>query len=463
MCIPKAEHRRIMARAEELRLHNKWSRAALLAHQQRRLSEALQHAVAHSPYYRETIGHLVATGAPLSEFPVLTKRQLMQNFDRIVTDSRLTLERLEAHLDGFDPGAMLFDEYRVAATGGTTGERAIIVYDRPGWESGLASSIRCTARNTGGPALRIVGIGASSAIHLSGRIYQAMQAACPDAPRLTLAMPIADVVAALNSYRPDVILTYPSYIRTLVQEQREGRLGIQPKALYSGAEALAPELRELVRETWGIDVGNRYNSTETFASASECEHFSGVHLPEDMIIYESVGAGDRPVADNELGAKLLVTTLCNRALPLVRYEMTDMVRMSAAACPCGQPYARFTTISGRREEVLTFAGRNGGIGIHAGRFRSPLIKMPGLRQFQFRIDQNGIKIHISVRDARRSADIARQVKREIDSVLAQHGVTGASVETVVVNAIDRAGNGEKERLVVAAPRSDGHVSSPAGA
>jgi hypothetical protein len=46
-------------------------------------------------------------------------------------------------------------------------------------------------------------------------------------------------------------------MRTLVQEQREGRLSIWQKALYSGAEALAPELCDLVRDTWSINVGNR--------------------------------------------------------------------------------------------------------------------------------------------------------------------------------------------------------------
>jgi phenylacetate-coenzyme A ligase PaaK-like adenylate-forming protein len=381
------------------------------------------------------------------QFPVLTKRALMQNFDEIVTDTRLTLRSLETHLDGADPGAMLFDEYRVAATGGTTGERAVIVYDRQGWESGLASAMRYMGRDAGGSAFKVIGIGASSAIHLSGRIYEAMQARHPDAPRLTLRTPIADVVATLNSYQPDVLMTYPSFLRTLAQEQREGRLKIHPKVLYSGAEALTPELRDFVRETWGIEVGNRYNSTETFASASECEHFNGVHLPEDLVVYESVDAANKPVGDDQPGEKLLITTLCNRALPLIRYEMTDMVRKSAAQCPCGQPYARFTAISGRREEVLTFSVGSGSVRIHAGQFSSPLIKMPGLRQFQFKTAGNGIRIDLAVRDPGCSTAIASDVEQKIRAVLMRHGVVDARIEVSVVDAISRLGNGEKERLV----------------
>ena len=122
---------------DELWKHTKWSREEFLSQQQRSLREALRYAVAHSPYYRETIGHLVDTNAPFDEFPILTKRELMRNYDRIVTDRRLTLRDLETHLDGDNPGGVLHDQYRVAATSGTTGERAVVVYDQLAWDTGM--------------------------------------------------------------------------------------------------------------------------------------------------------------------------------------------------------------------------------------------------------------------------------------------------------------------------------------
>ncbi len=433
---------------DELLKHTKWSREELLSQQQRSLREALRYAVAHSPYYRETIGHLVDTNAPFDEFPILTKRELMRNYDRIVTDRRLTLRDLETHLDGDNPGGVLHDQYRVAATSGTTGERAVVVYDQLAWDTGISCTLRHFRRNGGGPRLKTIGIGASSPIHVSNRIYEALRADQPDAPKLSLTMPVSEVVAALNGYGPDVIITYPSYLRILIEEQRAGRLRLTPKAIYSVAETLTPEVSDLVRENWGIRVGNRYNSTETFASASECEHFNGIHLPEDLVIYEPVNNDNHLVDENTYSSKLLITTLFNRALPLIRYEVSDIVKVSTTPCDCGSPFSRMTSIIGRREEFLKFQGKNGlEVSIHAGQLRSPLIRMPGLLQFQFGRSESGVQVNISARNPAQADKIATNVRHEVKAVLERNGVADASVSTVVMDAIPRAGTGEKERLV----------------
>lgn len=433
---------------DELRRHNSWSREKLELHQKKSLRQALKYAVTHSSYYRDTIGHLVETNAPFNEFPILTRRELIRNYDRIVTDRRLSLDNLEIHLDGADPGGVLYDEYRVAATSGTTGERAVVVYDKLAWDTGISCTLRHFSRNGGGPKLKTIGIGASSPIHVSNRIYEALRADAPDAPKLYLTMPISEVVDALNGYGPDVIITYPSYLRVLIEEQRAGRLRLAPKAIYSVAETLASEVSDLVRETWGIRVGNRYNSTETFASGSECEHFNGIHLPEDIVIYEPVDGDNRPVDENTYSNKLLVTTLFNRALPLIRYEVSDIVKVTTAPCPCGRPFSRMTSIIGRHEEFLKFSGKNGlEVSIHAGQLRSPLIKIPGLLQFQFGRSESGVQAKISARDPRQADRISVNVRNEVLAVLERNGIADASVSTVIMDTIPRSGTGEKERLV----------------
>lgn len=449
MTADRAEMPEIRRRATALAAHDSWPRPRLLAYQQERLGETLAHAVAHSPYYRETIGHLVAARAPLSAFPVLTKAELMRNFDRIVTDSRLTLRAVEAHLAGPDPGALVQGQYRLAATGGTTGLRAIMVYDQETWQAGMASSLRWLDRQGEGPPPRVAGIGAASPVHLSGRIYEALRAERGGAPRLTLTMPVAELVRELNAFRPDAILTYPSCIRLLAQEQQAGRLAIAPKAMVSVAEGLAPEVRDLAREAWGIAITNRYNTTETFASASECHHHCGIHLPEDLVVYEPVDAGNHAVPDGTLSSKLLVTTLANRVMPLIRYEMTDMVKVTTTACACGRSYARMTEIAGRKEEVLAFEGANGEVRIHAGQLRSPLVAMAGVVQFQFARRGSGLELMVAVRDADRSGEIASQAKRAVAAVLASHGVDGECLSVRTVPSIARSGNGEKARLVAA--------------
>ena len=52
----------------------------------------------------------------------------MSEFDRVITDPRLRLADLRAHLAGPDPSRSFLGAYRVATTSGTTGRRSIIAF-----------------------------------------------------------------------------------------------------------------------------------------------------------------------------------------------------------------------------------------------------------------------------------------------------------------------------------------------
>ena len=347
---------------------NGWPRERLLDHQQRELRRVLQHAVTASQFYRETLADLVARKAPLAEFPVLTKRLLMDNFDHIVTDRRLSRRSIERHLAGERPGDLLLGEYRVAATGGTTGERGIFVYDDSAWLSVIANTGRFQHALGVLPTTRSVGIGASSPMHLSMRFYAELRATRPNSPRLDLAMPVAQVVEALNAYQPEALVTYPSFIRVLAGEQLAGRLRIAPRVVRSGAETLTQPVRDLAQAAWQVPVIDSYACTEVGSMGQECQHVSGIHLAEDLCVFENVDERNRPVPEGQYGAKLLVTTLTNRTCPLVRYELTDIVTLTTAPCRCGLPFARIGAIEGRKEEVLRLPRRGGSLMRASSRF-----------------------------------------------------------------------------------------------
>ena len=432
----------------ELIARDSWTRQRLMTHQSQCLQATLRRAVRASPYYRDTIGHLVASGAPLEDFPVLTKSQLVANFDRIVTDRRLRLADIERHLAGDHAGDLMFGEYRTCATGGTTGVRAVMAYDRTAWAYSKANALR-SSRATGAPeGARFVGIGAPTPQHLSNRIYEDLRLATPGTPRLHVTMPICEIVAALNAFQPDIIGTYPSFIRRLAEEQSEGRLAISPRQFHSVAEALMPDVRSLVRHTWGATIFNRYSTTETAIAGWECEHCSGIHLPEDLVVFEAVDEANRRVPAGTPGQKLLVTTLVNTTVPLIRYELSDIVALADEPCSCGRPYARIMSIDGRREEVLRFPRHDGGhIEIHAFRLLSPLIGMPGIRQYQLLPGADDLTVRISVRDGEPREGIRSAVERSIKDVLVKAGATATTVAVEIVGSIERSGTGAKVKLV----------------
>lgn len=409
----------------------------------------LQHAVRSSPYYRDTIGALVEGGAPLDAFPVLSKRVLMENFDRIATDTRLNRRQVESHLDGDDPGSLLLGEFSVAATGGTTGERGITAFDGAAWLAAIATMVRFQKIVGIDEETRSMAVFASSPVHISHRIGAELRAIRPKAPGLNVLMPIETIVETLNAYQPQVISTYPSFVRALAAEQQVGRLRIGPSLFRTSAETLTQDVRDIAAETWQATVTNSYVCTEAGPMGHECLRADGLHLAEDALVFEAVDADNRPVPNGVQGTKLLVTSLINRTLPLVRYEISDMITLATEPCPCGLPFWRIASIAGRREEMLRFARHGGGtVDVHAHRLRSPLTRIKGVRQFQFAPLADGLEITISVFPGVGTGAVCRKIEDAVRATLNAVDARPSRILVTVVDAIERSGSGAKERLVV---------------
>jgi len=100
--------RRHLAYMHELMPHYvarlRWSRLEIEAEQTRALRDLLGHAVSHSRWHRERLRHVdIERASPLdlSAIPPMTKDDLMQHWDAIVTAPRCTLASAERHLAFF--------------------------------------------------------------------------------------------------------------------------------------------------------------------------------------------------------------------------------------------------------------------------------------------------------------------------------------------------------------------------
>ena len=435
--------------AADLLSHGTWSRAQLLADRQKILKAFLRRAATSSPYYRETIGDLVARDRPLEEFPVMNKTTLMAEFDRIVTDPRLTRALVEQHVNGERCGELLLDEYRCIATGGSTGQRGLFVYDREAWAVTAANQMRMQRILGVTPDMRGLGIGAPSPVHMSYRFHAEFRAARPGAPTLFVTSPIEEIVAGLNAYQPDYLNAYPSLIRRLAEEQRAGRLKIAPKLFRSAAEALAPDVKELVRAVWNAPIADGYTATETGIMAVDCEHRSGMHIADDLVVIEVLDAENRPAPPGVQGAKMLATVLFNHTLPVIRYEFSDLITLAAGTCPCGLPFSRIERIEGRAEEVLRFKTSSGALAeVHAARLWFYLVKVAGIRQYQFGALPDGIRIRLALYPDYDRGTVEAQARSIAAGAMKDLGIAGARIDIEFVEKIDRVGGGAKEKIVL---------------
>ncbi|GAA2877518.1 coenzyme F390 synthetase [Pseudonocardia halophobica] len=354
----------VLARRPVLRRRDRWTRDRLQAHQARELDRLRRHAYAHSPFYRRL--HAGRLDAPLCELPVLTKAQLMEHFDEVSTRPDVRLAATEAYLARARGDELFRGRYYVAGTAGTTGRRGVFVWGFAEWVHVVSSYDRAFdwAGSVAGPTRRVKTaiVSSTDPSHQSARVGASIHSRWVPTLRLDAGEDPDSIVEQLNTWRPQMLIAYASMLRLLAARQLGGHLAIAPRFVFSASEVLTDSTRQLATQAWGTVPHDVYAATETAAIAAECGLHQGMHLFEDLVISEIVDEHDQPVPAGTYGAKVLVTVLFSRTLPLIRYEMSDSVSPAGQHdCPCGRPYALITGVQGREQEALTFPTAQGGL------------------------------------------------------------------------------------------------------
>jgi phenylacetate-CoA ligase len=453
-----------MRLARELIGHDRWTEDQLAAHQQQRLEAVVRHAAASSPFYRERLAGLgPGDRVELDRLPVLDKATVMDRFDDVVTDRRLTLAAVEAHLDGLVGDELLLDRYRAMATGGSTGRKGVFVADRAEWRQYLAGFFRWNHYVGLRPRLprrrRIASIAAARPLHMTYRMAANVDVGLYRVLRLEATAPPAVMVEALNRHQPEFLYAYGSVLGLLAAEQLEGRLRIGPAAIASSGETHTDELRDAIRSAWGTSTFELYAMTEAGILGSHCERHTGIHLFEDQAIVEVVDERNRPVPPGQVGHKLLVTNLVTRAQPLLRYEVSDMVAVAAERCGCGRPFRLLAGIEGRNDDILYFPAAAGGTtAVHPLALRSALAGIPGLAQYKVVHDTDGLHVRVALRPGADPAETVRLVSARLTDRLTTQGAARPAVQVELRDSLqDERDTAGKFKLVESRVRRPARV------
>jgi len=431
----------VLLHMQQFRTRDHWTRQQLEVHQAVALRSLREYAYAHSPFYQRF--HQGLTDAPLSELPVLTKAMLMEHFDELVTDHAIRLEAVKAHLANLSGDERFLGRYRVIATSGSSGHPGIFLFNGAEWTTVLASFAR--AREWGGVKLdlthrvKTATVASTSAFHMSTRVNATAHSWWMPEIRLAASEPLEIIVARLNAWQPEVLIAYVSMMRILADEQLAGRLQIVPRAVFTSSEVLTEQTRRRIVQAWGERLFNQYAATENGSLAAECEHHRGMHLMEDLVIFEVVDQDSRPVPPGAYGDKLLITVLGSRTQPLIRYELSDSVRLSPDPCPCRRPFALIDAIQGRVEDVLSFQGAAGGVvNVHPLVFSRIMDTLP-VSGWQVVQEADRLRVLLSgVRGAFEDEALADSLRR----ALAEQGAMVPGVEVLRVTSIPKTAAGK---------------------
>jgi phenylacetate-CoA ligase len=250
--------------------------------------------------------------------------------------------------------------------------------------------------------------------------------------RLDVTAPMDETVAGLNRFQPSVLVGYASALRPLAVEQLSGRLQISPRAVMSASEVLSPQAAQELEAAWGSAPFDVYAATETAGIASPC-HYRKRHVYEDLLIVEPVDAEGIPVPRGTTGAKILVTVLFSRTLPLIRYEMSDSVKLGGRGCACGRSFTVMEDIEGRIEDVLDLPGRSGPVSVHPNVFHHVLDQV-ATAGWQVLQEAHGLRVLLAgVRPGNTTGGIGAAVA----DALTAAGVVGTPVDVTVVDRLER--------------------------
>jgi phenylacetate-CoA ligase len=428
------------------------SRAEFEAVKERKFRALLRHANARAPYYANIIRErrLDVNTCKAEDFPVLTKSMLMANFNDIVTDRRVTKQVVAEFLTrSTDPKDQLFDELTVMHTSGTSGEVGYFLYSAADFGRLRAAAMRNRkAFRAQFPRLgfrlhrvRVAFYGATGG-HFAGvtgvaSMQQGLRRFFIDARAFEVNTPLPEVVRGINAFEPDVLWGYTTALKMLGDEQRAGRLGIEPKAVIATGEMVTQaDLQFLSQAFAGARALSMYACTEHMMLGISNPDGNTMTLMDDNLIFEFY-------EDHSL-----ITNLFNYTLPLIRYRMSDILR------PVSAPQARRIVIQnlvGRTEQMPVFVNGEG-----TKDFISPHIIneifVKGVTRFQMQITGPSsflflICVDAGLVDTERASAVAG-IRARLAEILGQKGLSNVAFDVQIVADIPVNARTRKFQLIV---------------
>jgi phenylacetate-CoA ligase len=395
---------------EELLATQALDRAAVLRKQRDDRDAIVRFARDNSNYYAKRFVGIESFDA----LPILTKPDVVAHLNELLAQ-------------GHDPAAT-----PLGYTGGSTGKPLAFFYDEAKHELMRAGMMRSYLLSGWRPGQKILNFWGARQDTVSGGVFGG--AARDDFIAAEKTLPAHEIDAAklhgwakfILRYRPTLLQGYASILAALARHVRDEKLSVPASLIgvYSTAEVLASDQREMIEGAFGCKLFNQYGSREIPNIACECRH-GNMHVWTDMVWLESAAG------------QLLVTSLTNRLMPMIRYENGDCGELLDADCPCGLPFPLMAMGMCRSNDFIVAPG---GRRLHPSFFNRLLYGRTEVTQYQFVQDDPQRVVLRLVTDT----TLAEAVVAEIQASVAAEGLV---LEIDYVPDIERTTSG-KHRFVI---------------
>jgi phenylacetate-CoA ligase len=305
-------------------------------------------------------------------------------------------------------------------SGGSTGEPVIFYQDRDYFTWNTAAKIffyEWAGRKIGEPMVKLWGALRDilrSGQGFTGYLRQQLSGVTTLSSSRMAEKDMRKYVQRINKIKPCLIFAYTNSIDEFAHFIQEHHLSIySPQAIMTSAGVLYPEVRARIERVFRAPVFNRYGSREVGDIACNCGQSIGLHIIPDIHYLEILDDKGKEVKLGESG-NIIVTSLTNYTMPLIRYKIGDRGILSDEDGKCGHGLPLVEKVVGRI--TGNFKNKLGDY-ISGGLFFSLFYFIENIKQFQ--IVQEAIEyisIHLVLIDKAKLKDMDKDFE-EINQVI----------------------------------------------
>jgi putative adenylate-forming enzyme len=341
----------------KLLVHRRFSsKPEIEAYQFDELKSLIEFAKRYSDFYRETLdGFELNEISDIKKLPIINKSILMTNFDQINTVG-LTLDEVmtvavEKELNK-DYLGYYKDEFVIGLSSGTSGNKGLYITPKS-----LTERLPFVFLARSGIPLRYLPFKILFMLRVFSQGFNDINSPLISLKYLSTMTPVDEIIRNINHGKINVLMAPPSLCRMLLPVAH--RIVKPLKMIVTYAEVLEKEEKTRLSDVFQCRVIEIYQGSEgQFASACS---LGNLHINEDLIVVELLDEQlNEVIKPHVAAAHMVVTNLVNRAQPLIRYEMNDLIVLDDP-CPCGSRFRTIEKILGRNDDILYFKKKDGSI------------------------------------------------------------------------------------------------------
>lgn len=346
------------------------SSTELSEYQTSKLRRLIQHVYNNVPYYSDIMHKKglrpedIRSAEDLKHFPVLTKKEIRENFDSIVSADIKKRRIIKA------------------STSGTTGNPLIYYRDMNTFAWQEAARLRgwsWAQYQMGVPVIRFASPEWPS---LLGKIRIGLINE-HEYPAFAKNDELKIFFLQIKKLQPFCLSGMASNLFRMANVCAQNDIEeIQFPVVFSSAEMLYGYQRNFLEKHFKSQVYDFYGCNEIGSMAYECE-YRNKHITEEHVVFEVIDSKGKCILDKP--GEIAITDLDNFAMPFIRYKLGDVGTLTRSKCDCGRELNVLTNVEGRTQDFLKTLDGNYVPSVYfPTRFRD----LKGIEQYQ--IIQNDI-------------------------------------------------------------------------